>query len=91
MAWYRTENGDSVKPSAIDRESSKVYVYVRKNFEAVPASGEGEQIIPAHWSWMETRVPKEDWEIYEKVINHGEALDDVYAALTELAEMILEG
>ena len=87
--WYRTENGNSVRPAALDDTSSKVYVYVRKDFVEVPASGEGEQVIPAHWSWLETKILKADWEIYSEVLSHGEALDDVYAALTELAELIV--
>jgi len=88
--WYRTENGSDVKPAALDTTSSKRYVYVRKDFVEVPAT-QGDQPIPAHWSWLEAKILKEDWAIYEEVLNHGEALDDVYDALTELAEMILEG
>lgn len=84
--WRRSENGSLDKPLEIDKESSKKYVYVRKNFEEVPAANE----TPAHWRWDETKVPKEDWEVYEKILGHDSALEDVYAALTELAEMIVE-
>ena len=87
--WYEVENCSMTKPADIDKVSSGQYVYVRKNFEEVPESGEGEQVISAHWKWMEIKIPKADWELYEQVIGHGEALDDVYAALTELAEMIV--
>lgn len=83
--WYKCENGSLDRPQDIDSTSSAVYVYVRKNITAVPEA-EGR---PAHYEWMETKIPKEDWEIYEQVLSHGEALDDVYAALTELAEMIV--
>ena len=34
-------------------------------------------------------MTKDDWEVYAAVGNHSEALDDVYAALTELAELIV--
>lgn len=89
--WYMNENGNLDKPAALDKESSKKYVYVRKNFEEVPQSGSGKEAIPAHWMWQEMKIPKADWDVYEKVLSHDSALDDVYAALTELAEMIVEG
>ena len=82
--WYRNENGSVVKPAEIDNTSSELYVYVRKDFEEVAETEEN----PAHWTWMETKVRKEDWETYAKVMGHDSALDDVYAALTELAEII---
>lgn len=85
--WYKCENGSLDRPQDIDSTSSAVYVYVRKDITEVSA----EEDRPAHYEWMETKIPKEDWEVYEQVLGHGEALDDVYAALTELAEMILEG
>lgn len=85
--WYKNENGTTEKPVAIDQESSKVYVYVRKNFVEVEATEE----IPAHWAWMEQKVRKDDWATYQEVMNHSDALDDVYEALTELAELIVEG
>ena len=82
--WYRNENGSSVKPDAVDHVSSQKYVYVRKNFVLIEATED----VPEHWQWMETKILKEDWEIYLEVMDHGTALDDVYAALTELAEII---
>lgn len=83
--WYRNENGSDVKPNVIDKTTSKKFVYVRKDFVLIEATED----IPAHWQWMETKIPADDWEIYEKTIDHDSALDDVYSALTELAEMIV--
>lgn len=83
--WYRNENGSDIKPSVIDKTTSKKFVYVRKDFVLIEATED----IPAHWQWMETKIPVDDWEIYEKTIDHDTALDDVYSALTELAEMIV--
>lgn len=83
--WYKCENGSLDRPQEIDSTSSAVYVYVRKDITEIPA----EEDRPAHYEWMETKIRKEDWEVYEQVFGHGEALDDVYAALTELAEMIV--
>lgn len=87
--WYKCQNGSvDVKPAALDKESSKKYVYVRKDFTEIPASGEEGFEIPAHWEWMEMKIPKDDWNVYEHVLEHDAALDDVYAALTELADII---
>ena len=87
--WYKSSNGSLDRPAEVDRTSSKVYVIVRKDFVEIPVSGEGEEIIPAHYEWQECLIKKEDWELFEKVIGHDSALDDVYDALAELAEMIV--
>ena len=39
--WYMNENGNLEQPAALDTESSKKFVYVRKDFEEVPKSGSG--------------------------------------------------
>lgn len=83
--WYHNENSDDIKPAALDRTSSKIYIYVRKQFELITATED----IPAHWSWQETKIRKDDWLLYESLMEHNNALDDVYAALTELAELIV--
>lgn len=69
---------------AVDSQSSRKWCYVRKDFERIPATEE----IPEHWRWQETKLPKEAMAIYDHVVEHDTALDDVYAALTELAEMV---
>ena len=50
----------------------------------------GTEEKPEHWEYDKAKILKDDWETYEKVQEHNTALDAVYAALTELAEMILE-
>ena len=85
--WYTNENGNSVKPSALDQDSSKKFVYVRKDFEEVPESGEGDQKIPAHWKWLETKIPKEDWMIYEQVLENADDVETLSGAIAELAEI----
>lgn len=82
--WYTAENGSLTLPAALDNTSSRVYVYVRKDFTVVEATED----VPAHYRWQEMKIPKADWAVYEKALGHDEALDDVYAALTELAELI---
>ncbi|MBQ6398851.1 MAG: hypothetical protein IJI21_01900 [Clostridia bacterium] len=85
--WNKSENSDMNKPVTMDAKSSHEYVYVRKDFRQVEATEDR----PAHWEWMEARIPKKDWELFVELSSHSEALDDVYAALTELAELIVEG
>lgn len=84
--WHTVENGENVRPSAVDTTSSRVYVYVRKNIQAIEATED----FPTHYKWEELKIPKEMWEVSQKVFGHDEALDDVYSALTELAELIVE-
>ena len=58
--WYENENGDLTMPAAVDQTTSKVYVFVRKDFEAVQATEER----PAHYKWMERKIRKEDYPLY---------------------------
>ena len=89
-SWYKSGNGENVKPPAI--EEGKTYMYVRKDFELIPAKGEDEHfIIPEHWEWMEQKIRKEDWEFYQTLTDHTATLSDVEDALIELAEIITEG
>ena len=89
--WYSNENSGIEKPGAVDSVSSKVYAYIRKDFEEIPESGSGEEVIPAHWRWQEMKIPKSALAIWQSAQSNSDALDDVYAALTELAELIEEG
>lgn len=94
MAWYKNENGNSVKPAAVDETSSRKYAYIRKNFELIPAQGEGEETIPEHWQWEETKIPIDAMEILKQTNENKAWLDDASEAITELAELVaglLEG
>ena len=90
--WYKVENGSADRPAEVDSASSRAYVFVRRNITFVEEARDGEEVLtPAHYCWEELKIPREMWEVCEKVLGHDTALDDVYAALTELAEMIVEG
>ena len=89
--WYDVENGNAVRPADVDSTSSREYVYVRRNIVFVEESNDGEEVRPAHYRWDELKIPKDVWPVYSKEMDHDAALDDVYASLTELAEMIVEG
>lgn len=83
--WHSVVNGDSTRPANVDSTSSRVYVYVRRGITRVEATADE----PEHYRWEETAIPRDALSIYEQVKDHEDALDDVYAALTELAEMII--
>ena len=90
--WYEVENGSVARPADVDSTSSRAYVYVRRNIVFIEEVRGGDEIIsPAHYRWEEMKIPREMWEVCRKVFAHDDALDDVYAALTELADMIVEG
>lgn len=90
--WKVVENGNLARPAEVDSASSRAYVFLRRNITLVPEERDGEEVVtPEHYRWEETKVPQDVWNVAEKVFGHDAALDDVYAALTELAEMIVEG
>ena len=65
MAWYKSSNGDNIRPSDVDMTSSKTYVYIRKDFVLIPESNNNEQIIPEHWEYMENKIG----EVYEGIVS----------------------
>lgn len=87
--WYEVENGADERPAELDLSSSRRYVYQRRNITRVPASGEGDEFIPAHNRWEERKITKEDWSVQE-LLRQETALEDVYEALAELAGLLTE-
>ena len=83
MSWYKSYSVD--KPDEVDTTSSKDWVYIRKNFNFVEATADSD----SYWEYDEKLISKEDREIFQSVQSHDDALDDVYSALTELAEIIV--
>lgn len=87
--WYDVENGADERPAELDTTSSRRYVYQRRKIERVPASGAGEELVPAHYRWEERKCTKEDWAVQE-LLRQETALEDVYEALAELAGLLEE-
>ncbi|MBR5386437.1 MAG: hypothetical protein IK142_02535 [Clostridiales bacterium] len=83
--WY--DGYSAEEPAKIDFSSRK-WVRVRKNIEYV--EGDGEFIEP-HWHYLERKIAKEDWDLFQEVQGHETTLDDVQNALIELAEMLVGG
>lgn len=89
--WREVENATLARPKEVDTESSRAYVYIRRNITLVDESKNGENVVPQHYRWEETKVPRDTWDVCSQVMEHDTALNDVYAALTELAGIITEG
>lgn len=86
--WYETEGG-SEKPEALDTTSSKVYVYIRKNFEEHEREEEGEENVKIkYWTWLEQKIEKKDWELYQSLIKSESDITDLQEALVELYEIV---
>jgi len=60
--FYKSENSDSVRPSEI--ENDKYVHFVRKDFKFVDAVTMEHQERPAHWEYLETKIPNDQWNIY---------------------------
>lgn len=64
--WYTSENSGPEKPAEIDKTSSKVYNYIRKDFVEIPAQEGNDDIMPgfnsAHWQYQEAKIRKTDWK-----------------------------
>ena len=85
--WKYVENSDSTKPSEVEENTSKTYVYIRKDFVEIPESeGEQGQTVPAHWGYYEQKVKKEDWNLYKDIIDVQSDITDIELALVELYE-----
>ena len=71
--WYISENSSAEKPAEIDKTSSKVYNYIRKDFVEIPAQeseGEEDMFFPgfgsARWQYQEAKIRKRDWAQFIK-------------------------
>lgn len=55
--WVHVEG--ATKPPEVDAESSRKWVYVRRNVTHVAATEDR----PAHWEWDESKVAKDVWDV----------------------------
>lgn len=72
--WYECENGSAIRPDDVDTTSSRTQVYIRKDITFVEEQT-GDNPMPAHYRWMETKVPKDAWAICEQVMAQSNELD----------------
>lgn len=64
--WHTSENGSNEKPILIDKESSRKYIIVRKQFEQVPTYDEEGHQIDFHWRYLEAFIPRESYDVFEQ-------------------------
>lgn len=84
MAWIKSSNSNSTKPSALDTTTSRKFVYIRKDFEEKPSyDQEGEQ-TGTHWEYLENKIPKEDWETYQQVMENTSSIATLEDAICDL-------
>lgn len=81
--WYLSENSGAEKPDEIDKISSKVYNYIRKDFVEIPAQeGEEDSFGPgfgsAHWQYQEKKISKKDWAQFIRNDIHWYLADQKY-------------
>lgn len=79
--WKNVES--TIKPSELDMSSDSSVVYVRKNIKKVKKE---EDTV---YQYEENEIPKEDWELYQKISENTNDISDVQDALIELAEIIV--
>ena len=80
--WYKTES--NTRPTIIDTESSKKWVYVRKNIEEHEREDETTGIKETFYSFEESKIPKDVWLIFQKTVESDERIADLEEAVTEL-------
>lgn len=79
--WQKSENGESVKPAAI--EITWRGVIIRRNFRLIPADDER----PEHWSYDEWQMTADQYEVYAAMTAETADLSD---ALIEIADLVAE-
>lgn len=87
--WHWSESGD--KPDMLDTESSRDYVYIRKDFHEVPSYDMDGQEVGTFWRYQEKILPKAEWEIYKVAMENQSDVSDIQDALCELYEIITGG
>lgn len=82
--WYKAEYSNI--PLEVDKVSSSNYVYLRKDIAKEEKKNDG--TIDVIYKCMEQRIPKNDWELYEKILSHDVELTEVQDALIELSVLV---
>lgn len=83
MNWITTRcSGD--KPAELDMTSSKVYNYIRKDFEQIEVLID--QMTVKEWQYKELAVLKEDWDLFTQVMSNCDEIAMIEDALCELSK-----
>ena len=75
--WYKSQSG--AKPKTVDNDSSRVYVYVRKNIiEKTMEDGS------TFFEYDEIKVPKEIFDIFLSQAESDERLSEIENVIAEI-------
>ena len=78
--WYKSES--NIKPELIDETSSKAYVYVRRNIEEAERDTEGGK--ETVYTYEESKVSKEVYDVFRSVSDTEARLNDVENAIADI-------
>ena len=79
--WNKSESKD--KPSIIETNISKKYVYVRRNIREIEREDiEGNK--ETFYEYEEMKIPKDVYGIFEAQFGHSNRLDDIEEVIVEL-------
>ena len=84
--WYSGES--TVNPALIDTNSSKKYVYVRRNVEQHERENEQGE-TETYYTFEEQKVDKSVYDIFRSNNENSERITDIELALTEIYEEVL--
>ena len=79
--WYKAQGMEI--PSTIDKTSSQVYVYVRKNISAEQRTAENDE-TETIYVWDEAKVPKEIFDIFKAQTENEVRIADVEDVLADI-------
>ena len=82
--WYSGES--SVNPALIDDNSSKKWVYVRRNVEQHERESEITGETEIYYTYEEQKVDKSVYDIFKSNNENSERITDIELALTEIYE-----
>lgn len=74
--WYKSES--NARPEMVDSNSSKKYVYVRKNITEIRRDDE------TLYEYDEAKIPKEVYDIFQSQSEANDRLDDIEEAITDI-------
>lgn len=87
--WYSGES--TVNPVLIDAESSRKYVYVRRNVEQHERIDEMIGDTVTYYTFEEIKIPRDVYDIFVKTDALENEILDTQEALADIYEMITEG
>lgn len=80
--WYVAEG--STRPELVDAESSRNWVYIRKDVHTETREDEVTGESYTVYVWLEMKIPKDVYPVYEQEMQNSARLADVEEVITEI-------